>query len=71
MREPLDAYAELHALARDLERRGVAAPKVIDALFRLWMRASVRYAGCDGVAITLREIAEEVEGLETPRPTAH
>jgi hypothetical protein len=75
MGEPPDAFAELHALAQSLEKRGAAAPMVIDALFRLWMGASVQYAGRDGVAISLREIAEEVEGLgnglETPQPTAH
>jgi hypothetical protein len=71
MSETPDAFKELRQLAQSLEARGVAAPQVIDALFRLWMRASVHYGGCYGVAISLREIAEEVEGLETPRPTAH
>jgi hypothetical protein len=51
----------MRQLAQSLEMRGAAAPQVIDALFRLWMRASVHYAGRDGVVITLREIAEGVE----------
>jgi hypothetical protein len=85
MREP-NAFIEFRDLAQSLEKRGVSSAMVIDAMFRLWVRASVRYGGRDGVVITLREIAEEVEAyrgdvseafrddtsedLEMP-PTAH
>lgn len=73
MAETPDAITELHELAQSLERRGVAAPQVLDAMFRIWVTASVRYAGRDGVAISLREIAEEVEGLgeDLETPTRH
>lgn len=85
MHEP-DPFNELRGLAQNLEKRGVAPVQVLDAMFRLWVRASVHYAGRDGVVISLREIAEEIEAfpgdaseafrgsdsddLETP-PTAH
>ena len=70
--QPPNSFEEMRQLARNLETRGATTLQVIDALFRSWLHASVHFAGRDGMAETLRDMASQVAGeeLETP-PTTH
>jgi hypothetical protein len=66
--DDIDAYDELRSLMRDLERRGVPVPDIIDCSFRLSLGASRRFFGPQATAASLIDMAMVVADQSMPVP---
>jgi hypothetical protein len=62
--DDIDAYDEIRAVMRSLERRGVPVPEIIDCGFRLSIGAATRFFGEEATVASLHDMI----GLVTSSP---